>query len=318
VISEAEFAEILNANTYSPDVKLSFKRGDVLYWDTGASSGTMKVLSVNGGKFTVEQNNEKNVKAKDVRMSGEIFDDGTCRIDNPEWKEVWLGNINGNTLVGKVNNMYDFRITWGIPKYMSHTVGEVSKLPFSKGDIIKWSAGSGRGTMKVTSLVGDNFVVDKFNDFDKKKTPVRMRGTLSKNGNCVLKNDAGTEVWNGRLSGNVISGKNNKGYNFKITRSNFVLDMPFKTGGVLTWNANYRKGTIKVVSVSSVGKFVFDMYPSYSTRLKETSLEGEILADGTYKMINTKTNEIWIGRRNASEVVGMINNKSKFVIDGLQ
>lgn len=316
-LPDAELAALFSPDYNPQPAGLSFKRNDILEWDTGAGKGTMKVLSVCGGKFTLEQRNEKNRQAEEVQMSGEIFADGTCRLENPAWNEVWTGNLNGNTLVGKVNNLYDFRITWKVPSYMSHSVKSVSKLPFSKGDVVKWSYGGVRGTMKIVSMKGDDFSVDKFDDFDKKKKAVRMGGSLSPNGACILRSVDGKEVWNGKLDGNTITGKINNGYNFKISRSNSVWDLPFETGGSLTWSAASRKGTIKVHSVTSTGKFVFDVYPSRATRIKETSLDGEIMGDGTYKMVNRKNGEVWIGRRDGSEIAGKINNTSKFVVGGL-
>lgn len=318
VLTDAELAQIFAESSNSSQVSLTFRRGDILDWDTGVGKGTMKVLSVNGGKFTLEQNNEKNLRAEDIIMSGEVFADGRCKIENVEYNEVWEGNLTGNALVGKVNDLHYFKISWQLPKYMSYSAKSVSKFPFSKGDVLKWTAGSARGTMKIISINGDDFVAEKFNDFDKNRKAVKMYASLSKDGVCVLKDSAGKEIWKGVLSSNIISGQIKGGYNFKIVRSNSVWDMPFKTGDSLTWNVNYRKGKAKVANVTSIGKFVLDIYPPYSNRLKETSLDGEIMPDGTYKLLDRKDDKIWIGRRDGSQISGKINNSTKFIIDGLK
>lgn len=299
-------------------VKLSFKKGDTLDWDTGAGRGTMKVISIDGGKFKLEQYNELNKKAGKVIITGEVFQDGSCRIYNPEWKEVWEGNLNGNSLVGKVNNIRSFKITWEIPSYLSSSIVKSSKLPFSNGDILKWNLGTTTGTMKVISLKDDNFSLEKYNDFNKKAAPVKMNGSINSNGDCRITSESGKEIWIGKLAANTITGKASNGYNFKISRSNAVWNMPFKQGGVLNWSTTLKKGTFKVVSVSSTGKFVFDVYKSNFKYLKDSRLNGEILADGTYKLIDEKYQEVWIGRRNGSEISGKINNDAKFKITGLK
>lgn len=113
---------------------------------------------------------------------------------------------------------------------------------------------------------------------------------------------------------------------------------PFKTGDVLKWSTHKKRGTLKVADVSSLGKFTFhrydtdapqndgvldkllnNKYTSKSTdRDKNIKLTGEILGEGTYKIENPTSHEIWIGRRDGNEISGKINNETPFNIRGLK
>jgi hypothetical protein len=88
-----------------------FLSGKTLKWSTGAGqNGTMRITSVTGATFLLEQTNVKNIAAGIIKMDGEIKD-GRVYIYNRKWNETWIGTAVNGVVSGKVNNSGNFTIT---------------------------------------------------------------------------------------------------------------------------------------------------------------------------------------------------------------
>lgn len=87
-----------------------FRSGKTLRWSTDAGqNGTMRVTSVTGATFQLEQTNIKNVAAGIIKLDGEIKD-GKVYIYNRKWNETWVGTAVNGVVSGKINNGGGFRI----------------------------------------------------------------------------------------------------------------------------------------------------------------------------------------------------------------
>jgi len=89
-----------------------FVAGKTLKWKTNASggqNGTLKVTSVTGAKFNLEQQNDKNKAAGVTKLDGEVKD-GKFYIYNRKWNETWVGSLSNGAVSGKINNAYTFQI----------------------------------------------------------------------------------------------------------------------------------------------------------------------------------------------------------------
>lgn len=96
------------ASTVSTD---PFVNGAVLKWSSSlGQNGTMKVTSVSGTHFTLDQVNVKNAGAGIVKLEGEAKD-GKIYIYNKKWNETWVGTVSGNTVKGKISGSIDFTIS---------------------------------------------------------------------------------------------------------------------------------------------------------------------------------------------------------------
>jgi hypothetical protein len=90
-----------------------FLPGKTLRWRSnaaGGQNGIIKVTSVTGATFTIEQTNDKNVAAGVTRMDGEVKD-GKFYLYNRKWNETWVGTLSGGAVSGKINNSYTFDIS---------------------------------------------------------------------------------------------------------------------------------------------------------------------------------------------------------------
>ena len=88
-----------------------FVIGAVLKWSTSiGQNGTMKVTSVSGTQFTIDQVNVKNAAAGVTKLEGE-FKDGKVFIYNKKWNETWMGTVSGGTVKGKIKGSIDFSIS---------------------------------------------------------------------------------------------------------------------------------------------------------------------------------------------------------------
>ena len=88
-----------------------FLAGKTLSWSSDAGqNGAMRVTSVTGATFLVEQTNVKNVAAGIIKMDGEVKD-GKVYVYNRKWNETWIGTAVNGTVTGKVNNGGGFKIS---------------------------------------------------------------------------------------------------------------------------------------------------------------------------------------------------------------
>ena len=88
-----------------------FTNGKTLKWNTSAGqTGTIKVTSVSGTKFNLDQINVNNKAAGTTKLDGEVKD-GKVYIYNRQWNENWVGTYSNGKVTGKINNRYDFTIT---------------------------------------------------------------------------------------------------------------------------------------------------------------------------------------------------------------
>jgi hypothetical protein len=71
---------------------------------------TIKVTSVSGTKFNIDQVNFNNRAAGTTKLDGEVKD-GKVYIYNRQWNENWVGTYINGKVTGKINNRYDFTIT---------------------------------------------------------------------------------------------------------------------------------------------------------------------------------------------------------------
>lgn len=255
VLSDAQLNDILSAPPppppppekqaigHFPDRKpmstVPFKYGDILSWQTSAGKGTMKVVYASKNKFKLEQFNEYNRLVGNMKMEGEIFPDGKCVINNPKWNEVWNGNIDRDCIVGKVNNFSKFKIWWNVaaknppsvkpaPKPAPKPIAKPSpkpapkpvanKLPFKRGEVLRWESSVGKGTMKVVSVSSKKFKMEQTNERNRAAGTMLMDGEILPNGKCVIKNPKWSEVWNGNIGDDSIAGDVNGRSKFKITR----------------------------------------------------------------------------------------------------
>jgi len=98
-------------NVSTADSTAPFTNGKTLKWNTSAGqTGTIKVTSVSGTKFNIDQVNFNNRAAGTTKLDGEVKD-GKVYIYNRQWNENWVGTYSNGKVTGKINNRYDFTIT---------------------------------------------------------------------------------------------------------------------------------------------------------------------------------------------------------------
>lgn len=90
---------------------IDLNTGDEFDWASNSNHGIIRITSVSGNRFTLEQNNFDNRSAGWVRMSG-TFRKGEYTIRNPRWNEKWIlyKNSRGG-LSGKINKRINITLT---------------------------------------------------------------------------------------------------------------------------------------------------------------------------------------------------------------
>ena len=192
------------------------RRGEVLHWSTSSGqNGLMKIMSVDGMNFEVEQTNEMNRAAGAVRLFGAIVENGrkVVLINPGQWKEVWDGNAFGEEISGKLltgSASFTFKINRMAAPVAAGT------FPFVTGKVLRWETGGiGEGTLVVTFAKGSNFTVEQSNLKNRAAGIIKMEGEVH-DGKFVIFNRKFNETWTGFYRNGVVSGMINDRSPFKI------------------------------------------------------------------------------------------------------
>ena len=213
--SVISFALVASASAQAPSM---IKRGNVLFWSTtGGNRGIMKIASVDGLYFEVDQTNEANRAAGTVRLYGAIVDNGhrVVLINVGQWKEVWDGavsrdEINGRLAAGPAD--FNFKIT------ATNFAPAPSTAPFLPGRTMKWESdamGGQRGTLRVTSVKGPMFFLEQINVKNPGAGATLLEGEI-KDGTVYIYNRKWSETWVGTFGNGAVSGRINNRYTFRI------------------------------------------------------------------------------------------------------
>lgn len=310
-----------------------FKVGDVLKWSTAAmQNGSMKVMSVSGDKFKIEQFNVKNKRAGGVIFEGEIIGEGKYKLTAARVNEVWVGDFKNGSIVGKVNGSCSFKIN-GV-----RNVAVKRDYPFRKDRYFRWETSASQyGTLKILEVSSDKFKLEQFNEVNKSEGGVVLEGKFGDDGKCYIFNKRWNETWIGEFKGDALIGKINNVYTFKISADDSAAPkaakkapsssaqkpkvdtpakaaLPFSKGTLFTWKTSVGdSGIMKVASVD--GKtFVLEQTNKNNMRAGIVIMEGELRADGTYCIINKSYRETWIGKASGEGIVGKVNKYFKFEI----
>lgn len=208
----------LTASVYAQPSPL-IKTGATLAWKASTGDrGTMKVGTVSGQYFEIEQMNENNKAAGVQKLYGAILDKGRkiVLLNIGDWKEVWEGRpsgdgISGTITAGQAN--FTFTISAGA------TGGQFSTAPFLPGKTLKWkttAAGGQNGNFRVIGASGATFTVEQRSDKNAAAGTVKMDGEV-KNGMVYLYNRQWNETWIGTVINGVVSGRINNSHTFQIS-----------------------------------------------------------------------------------------------------
>lgn len=223
----AFFVAIAMTATASAQPAQFIKTGASLSWKASSGDhGAMKVGTVSGQYFEVEQTNDNNRDAGVQKLYGAILDKGKkiVLLNVGSWKEVWEGTtasdgVSGAITAGAAN--FTFTISAGAPTAPAAAAAPaapVSTAPFLPGKTLKWktnAAGGQNGTFKVTGVNGPTFTLEQKNDKNMAAGIVKMDGEL-KDGKFFIYNRQWNETWSGALANGVVSGKINNSYTFQI------------------------------------------------------------------------------------------------------
>ena len=309
-----------------------FSVGQKLKWESSArQNGEMVVTSVSGNKFTLDQTNVKNKGAGVVKLNGSLDDKGNVKITNSNWSEIWIGSFNAESVEGKINNRYTFKIKGLVVSNKKTEKEPARKFFFSVGEKLKWTTTAGQlGDMSVVSVDENNFTLSQTNIRNKRAGAVKLSGSLDDKGNVKITNSNWSEIWIGSFNaeGSAIKGKVNKGHDFTITREKTAYQTaadspsahgegkgPIIVGKTLKWSTSARQnGTLKIVSIKN-GKVAFDQINFKNRAAGAVRLDGEIKEDGKFYLFNKKWKETWVGTISKDKVEGKINNRYKFTIE---
>ncbi len=196
------------------------KRGEVFRWATNTGqNGMMKIITVDGPLFEIEQSNEKNRSAGAVRLYGAVVDNGrkVVLLNVGQWREVWDGNffndeITGNLLTGSAS--FTFKIT---PAAMDHHQEE-GTAPFITGKTLRWETGAvggQNGTFYVTHTKGPIFHLEQKNNRNVAAGVTSLEGEV-KDGQIYIYNRKWNETWIGILRRGSVVGRVNNQTEFRI------------------------------------------------------------------------------------------------------
>jgi len=191
------------------------QRGGLFRWATNTGqNGMMKVVSVDGPLFEMDQTNEKNRSAGAVRLYGAVVDNGRkiVLLSVGQWKEVWDGNLLGNEITGNLltgSASFTFKIT---PAAMDE-----GTAPFLTGKTLRWESGAGgqSGVFHVTRTNGNHFYLDQRNSKNAAAGIVSMEGEV-KEGRIYIYNRKWNETWIGTARNGSVTGKINNQVDFRI------------------------------------------------------------------------------------------------------
>ncbi len=193
------------------------ERGDVFRWSIrNGQSGLMRVVSVDGALLEVEQTNEHNRTAGEVRMFGAVTDNGRklVLLNVGRWKEVWEGEFERGKIVGTVSTG-STRLGFQMVPASHHEEGPA---PFITGRVLHWETnalGSQGGTFIVTRTEGPRFFLEQTNRKNPGAGVVRMEGEI-KDGRIYLYNRKWNETWVGTFVHGAVVGKVNDKAEFRI------------------------------------------------------------------------------------------------------
>jgi hypothetical protein len=207
----------------SAQVPQLIRRGNVLSWSAQSGhGGLMKIVSVDGLYFEVEQTNDNNRAAGIVRLQGAVIDNGqkVVLINGGQWKEVWEGRVFGDEIIGKLaagNEFLNFRITAGaVPAAAADPI--LSTAPFIPGRTLRWgneSNGGQSGTFFVVSAKGSTFTLEQTNVRNPSAGITRMDGEI-KGGMVYIYNRKWKETWVGIFEHGHVTGRVNNDIPFRI------------------------------------------------------------------------------------------------------
>jgi len=209
------------ASSASAQTPQMIKRGNVLSWSASSGhNGSMKIVSVDGAFFEVEQSNDHNRAAGIVRLYGAVVENGhrIVLINVGQWKEVWEGEVSRNEISGKLaagSSSYTFRIT----SFREPVAETVSTAPFVSGRTLKWSsdaAGGQNGSLYVVATKGSTFLLEQRNQQNASAGITKLEGEI-KDGMVYIYNRKWNETWVGTFSRGSVSGKINNRYSFRIS-----------------------------------------------------------------------------------------------------
>lgn len=279
----------------------------VLSWSTSAGqNGSLKVVTVNGQYFEVEQSNEKNKAAGVIKLYGAVLDGGKkiVIINTGQWKEVWEGTISGNEASGNLvagSAKYTFKISEPV------VAAVVKAVPMEAGE---YEGVHRHWTDKVIFKADGTY----------KRASNGDPGTYTFDGKTLVLKWA---KWDAETLVQTAPGVFNcAAYKFTLTKSttNGTVSAivssstePFVNGVTLKWNTSAgQTGTIVVTSVTGT-KFTLDQVNFNNRGAGTTKLDGEV-KDGKIYIYNRQWNETWTGTNSNGTVKGKINNMYDFTI----
>ncbi|MBP1625836.1 MAG: hypothetical protein H6Q00_311 [Holophagaceae bacterium] len=196
------------------------KRGEVFRWSVkGGQSGMMKIVSVDGPLFEVEQTNEMNRAAGVVRLYGAVVNNGrkVVLLNVGQWKEVWEGNLLDDEIAGDLRTG-SANLTFRMAPAGRERPREADTAPFLTGRTLRWetgAAGGQNGTLYVTHTRGASFFLEQKNDRNTAAGIVRLEGEV-KDGQIFIYNRKWHETWVGVYRHGRVIGKINNQSEFRI------------------------------------------------------------------------------------------------------
>lgn len=205
------------------------RRGEVLNWSaSNGQNGSMKIVSVDGLSFEVDQVNDRNRSAGVIRLYGAVVDNGrkAVLIGVGPWKEVWEGTISNDEIVGNVvsaTSRVTFRISTargGMDPRDARPSRDFrdSTFPFVNGKTLRWETGAvggQNGTFYVTHTSGSSFRLEQSNNKNTAAGLTKLEGEV-KDGKFFIYNRQWNETWIGTFDHGVVSGRVNNQTNFRI------------------------------------------------------------------------------------------------------